>query len=143
MISPYIRPDIPRSVAAIADRCRAWDGAVDAQGYPRQKVQGVSMYAHRVAFVEYHRALNPGERVYRACGDRRCVNPLHLVTERPAPKGKRRRHATAKLNAPQVRAIRTRWARPDRPTQRQLAAEYGVTRTAISHVVHRRTWAHV
>ncbi|HEX8385160.1 MAG TPA: hypothetical protein VF576_03195 [Rubricoccaceae bacterium] len=143
MISPYIDERGPRYLLRIADACKEWPGTCDAKGYPRTKRSGRSVYAHRAAFEYFHRRLGPGERVYRACGNRRCVNVLHLVTTRPAPKGKRRRPASAKLNPRKVLAIRARWSGPGRPTQRELAEEYAVTRTAISHVVRRRTWADV
>lgn len=143
MISPYIVQKLSRETLRIVDACKEWGGTHDAKGYPRAKWGGRSEYVHRGVFEGFHRPLKPGERVYRVCGNRRCVNALHLVTTRPAPKGKRRRPASAKLNPRKVREIRTAWARPDRPTQMTLAKKYGVTRTAISHVVRRVTWSDV
>lgn len=143
MISPYIWPEHPRWAIKMADRCKEWEGTYDAQGYPRYKSGGRSLYVHRAEFEYFHRRLEPGEKVYRACGNRRCVNALHLVTEKPVTKKRRQRPASAKLNPRKVREIREALARRDRPSQRALAEKYGVTPAAISHVARRKTWAHV
>ena len=128
--------------------CRVWDGAVDGQGYPRRRWEAdrfgrryrPTPYVHRQEFQLFHgRPLEPGERVYRTCsGGQLCVNPRHMTTEPPARRRKRPR--SAKLSRPKVRAIREAWAREDRPTQRELAARYGVSRSAISLVVRGVTW---
>ncbi len=143
MISPYLIYKLPRDIARIADACKPWTGTYDAQGYPRYKTGGKSRYVHRAEYEYFHGRLKPGERVYRVCGDRRCINAMHLVTTKPAPKRKRRRPGTAKLTARRVREIRAAWAGRDRPTQQALAKKYGVSRSAISLVVRGVTWTDV
>lgn len=138
-----------RSVRRLLDACTLWRGTVDAQGYPRQKVKGVSKYAHRVLFELVYRKLRPGERVYRTCRNQRCVNALHLTTERPEPvgaaRGERRRPGTAKLTPCRVRNVRAAWAlaQGERPTQQELAKKYGVSRSCISLIVRGVTWSDV
>ena len=55
------------------------------------------------------------------------------------PRGELSVHA--KLTAQKVRQMRLRAAAG--VTQRDLAAEYGVAKGTVSHVVERRTWKHV
>jgi Mor family transcriptional regulator len=50
-------------------------------------------------------------------------------------------HSNAKLNDKKVREIRA--ARAQGKTLARLARKYGVSETAISHVVARRTWKHI
>lgn len=143
LISPYLVHGCPRELREAVDGCRRWQGTYDAKGYPRYKSRGRSRYVVRAVFQDFHRRLEPGERVYRVCRNRWCVNALHMVTERPAPKGKRRRPGTAKLNPRKVRSIREAWAATPRPTQAALAQRYGMSRSAISLVVRGVTWTDV
>lgn len=133
--------DLPRDLHQHLNECKPWRGAIDAQGYPRQKVLGQSVYIHRRVYEEFWGRLEPGERVYRTCGRRECVNGYHVTTEQP--ERKRWRPGTTKLSVQQVRAIRKAWAQPGRPTQAELAAKYGVSRSCISLVVRGMTWPHV
>ena len=123
------------------DACVLWDGPVDRAGYPRTKVRGDdgvwrSASAPRVEVEHVHRPLREGERVYRTCGDRLCINDRHLTTE---PQG--RPPSTAKLTARKAENVRRLWASDPRPTQGALARRYGVSRSAISLVVRGKTWA--
>lgn len=52
------------------------------------------------------------------------------------------RHGRAKLTEQQVREIRERYAAGG-VSQRELAAEYGVGRLAVSRVVRRTVWTHI
>lgn len=131
-----------RSMQRYLNKCKRWGGAYDDQGYPRKKVRGGWKYAHRAAFEFFWRKLQPGERVYRRCGDRACVNYFHLTTERPE-KVEPHRPGTTKLTPRKVRAIRAAWARADGPTQQELADKYGVSRSCISLVVRGVTWSDV
>ena len=138
-----LHPDLshaPKRYASHLNRCERWQGALDQRGYPRTKQEGRSAYAHRVAFERHSRPLQAGERVYRRCGDRACVNPYHLTTERPKTKRQRKRPSSAKLTPKTAAAVRRRWRSTARPTQRELAKEYGVSRSAISLVVRGITW---
>lgn len=139
-VSPHpALADVPRWLRTMYNRCQPWNGTVDANGYPRAK----SVYAHRAAYERLWGRLEPGERVYRRCGDRTCVNPFHLTTDKSESPQRQRRRVRArstKLSWAKAEAIRVAWARPDRPTQQELADEYGVSRSAISLVVRGVTW---
>ncbi len=142
MPSPKLHPALeraPRRIREEMNRCKP-ARVVDARGYPRVKVKGKSRYAHRVAFEFFWRRLEPGERVYRTCGRRDCVNYFHLTTTPSDRKRKQHRPGTTKLTAAKVRNVRRAYAEPGGPTQAELAREYGVSRSCISCVVRRVTW---
>ena len=149
-------PDLPPRLAALADRLSARDlrfynrcvllrHSIDAEGYPRRWKDGRLRYVHRLAFEEHWHPLEEGERVYRWCGDRSCVNKYHLLTEPPGRTADSRRRGSTKLTKPKVRAIRRAWALPEaeRPTQQELADQYGVSRSCVSLVVRGVTWTDV
>lgn len=141
-----IRPATRRSPPPELDpehECALWEGYVDAQGYPRRRVAGRTVYAHRHEWERWHGELKPGQRVYRVCGQRDCVAIRHMTLERPSPRRKPKRPASAKLSPKKVRAIRAAWREPDRPTQRELAKKYRVSRSAISLVLRGETWRDV
>lgn len=146
MPRPPVHPALEnasRSARRELNRCKPQRRALDALGYPRVKVNGRSKYAHRVAFEFFWRKLEPGERVYRTCGDRRCLNYFHLTTEKPQPTAKKRhRPGTAKLTPRRVRNIRKKWTLPEaeRPTQAELARRYSVSRSCVSLIVRNITW---
>lgn len=135
------------SVQDEASGCRNWIGPTDKHGYGKITVNNKPERAHRVAyatFVEPTRGLH----VLHRCDNRRCINPAHLflgtnadnTADRNA-KGRQARgegHARARLTAADVRAIRGSGRRIA-----DLAAEYGVGETAISNIIHRRSWKHV
>lgn len=149
-------PELPPRLEAIADRlsartlrlfnrCVLLRRSLDAEGYPRRWKDGRLRYAHRLAFEEHWHPLEEGERVYRWCGNRNCVNRWHLVTEPPARTAAVRRRGSTRLTKPKVRAIRAAWALPEaeRPTQQELADEHRVSRSCISLVVRGVTWTDV
>jgi hypothetical protein len=86
--------------------------------------------------------------VLHRCDNPPCINPDHLFLgthrdnmkdrdkKKRAVKGER--HASAKLTAQQVRAIRL-----DQREQEVIAAEYGISQTSVSAVKRRRLWRHV
>lgn len=114
-------------------------------------------FAHRLAFQLTHGFLLPGFQVCHHCDNPVCCNPRHLFAGMPADntrdmftKGRNRyranpqfgtSNANAKITEADVRIIRQRSA--NGAVARHLAAEYGVSPSAISMLVKRRTWKHV
>ena len=146
MPKPPLHPALQHASRATQRRMNRCKPArvVDAQGYPRTKVKGKSVYAHRVAFELFWRKLEPGERVFRTCQDRSCTAYFHLTTTPPERKN-RHRPGTTKLTPTKARNIREAYGLPEaeRPTQAELAKKYGVTRSNISLIVRRVTWPDV
>lgn len=59
--------------------CHIWGGACTPRGYPVMKFQGRTRLARRVFYEQTKGVLQPGERVVMDCGERKCVNPSHMV----------------------------------------------------------------
>ncbi len=135
-----------------ANACWLWTGAVDNYGYgvfslsrSRQLIK-----AHRYAFTNAKGP--PGNLcVLHNCptGDNpRCVNPEHLFLGTRADnnrdkllKGRQvagEKHGQSKLTDEKVRVIRERAAAGQR--QKDIAADMGVTRQAVSLVLRGKRW---
>lgn len=124
--------------------CWPWTGNLNAEGRGRFTAGGTTEYAYRVAWQDVHGEALPGVIVRHLCGNPACCRPDHLAA------GDQRsnnldtvahgRHRAAKLDRADARQIRERLASPDRPSQRALAAAYGVSPSAISEVVLGKSW---
>ncbi|MFD0208932.1 helix-turn-helix domain-containing protein [Streptomyces hirsutus] len=118
-------------------------------GRPTVRLDGVGMTASRAVWLLVHG--DPGDQyVLHTChrGQEGCINVRHLylgtqqqnvadaVNAGRHAHGERNGHA--KLTAKQVQRIRER---SGTVTQDALAAEFGISRQAIAHVLHGRTWS--
>ncbi len=94
--------------------CWPWSGGSLPKGYGITLVGGVSMLAHRVAYVLKVGAIEPGLIVRHRCDNPRCCNPDHLETGTYAD------NAADKRRSP--RDPRPSFALPDRrhPIRRPL-----------------------
>jgi predicted XRE-type DNA-binding protein len=114
----------------------------DGAGYGKARWGGRTERAHRVSFF-----LANGfwpEVVMHTCDNPSCVNPEHLRAGDHADNvrdalAKGRLHT--KLTRELVRQIRHVYAEGTKD-QAQLADIFGVTRSAISQIVNRKTWRH-
>ncbi len=136
------------------DQCWIYIGTQDQYGYGMFGVGTRTMFrAHRIAWILRNvRPIPIGMKVCHRCDNPPCVNPDHLFlgTDRDnavdcASKGRwgkaRTRgvtHGMSKLDDQKVRLIR----QDDRPRTR-IAADYGVTESAIRLIQNRERWKHV
>lgn len=123
--------------------CWEWMGSCGTPGYGNWGLGGAQA-AHRATYRLFYG--EPFGMVLHKCGNRRCCNPDHLYdgtsqqnrrdaeAHGRAPIGSR--HGQSKLTEEQVLAIRT-----DSRQRKIIAAEYGVSPTAVTHVKQRTTWA--
>lgn len=106
--------------------------------------------AHRKAWELLHGPIPDGLLVLHTCDNPPCIRPDHLFlgTHRDNQQDKWAKgrgiviNNSIKLTESNVRAIRTRYA-TGTIRQIDLGKEYGVSQTAISAIVNRRTWTHI
>jgi len=130
------------------DGCWEWQGARDRNGYGAFSYACVTRRAHVVALELDGRPAGRGQHACHTCDNPACVRPSHLYPGTPQQNvddavARRRhqhgeRHYAAKLTPDAVRIIRaSNLASP------ALAAQFGVTRTAIDMARSGRTWKSV
>lgn len=60
--------------------CWNWTASVDARGYPRIRFGSEILYAHHAAALIFRGVpLEAKVRLGLSCGNRKCVNPDHVV----------------------------------------------------------------
>lgn len=131
------------------DACWLWTAGIDKDGYGQFMFQGKKQHAHRVAFFFANDCFP--ECGLHSCDVPACVRPDHIFdgtqTDNQADKtakgrqARGERHGSAKLTEKAVLEIlelaSIGW------TRRELAAQYGVTRSGIDGILRRRTWSYL
>ena len=148
-------PTSTRFLAKVPDRpdggCWLWAAARNERSYGTFRVGPRKQYAHRVSYELFVGEVPLGLVVRPTCDCPPCVNPAHLVVgthlENMADARSRdmfvrgRDHHKAKFTVEDIRTIRE--ARDTGVTLMSLAAEFGVSHTAISRIANGTRWAHV
>lgn len=138
-----------------ADECWPWLGSKQGgegreHGTFYSAIDGRKVPAHRVAIILSGRPMPVGAWALHLCDNGTCVNPAHLywgsVADNNRDTWERTRspgegHHQAKLNEAAVLDIRRR--RADGEEGRALAAEYGISESQVSNIVHRKAWTHI
>jgi hypothetical protein len=132
--------------------CWFWTGNKNRDDYGVFGWGGVNVLAHRWFYEECVGPIPRKTVLMHTCDNPSCVNPAHLSIGTHSKNRRdtisKNRHAkgesmpTAKLTEDAVRDIRNRYAAGD-ANQPQLAKEYCVDQTLISHVVTGKSWRHV
>ena len=131
--------------------CWLWEAGVDNKGYGRITVSNKKKMelAHRVSWMLHNNQVPSGFVLHR-CDNTYCVNPDHLYVgtqkdnmldrsqrgRMPDQRGEKSHRA--KLTASQILAIRS-----DPRAQSLIAADYGVSPSAISLIKLRKKWSHI
>ena len=142
------------------DACWNWIGAKRGyQGYGAIKVDRKQLVASRVSYELYCGPIPDGMFVCHTCDNPSCINPKHLFIGTPAdnmtdrdrkgryrytprpnlPKGEM--HHKAKLTADKVRQIRQ--LHEQGVSYSRLVQQFGISKTNIADICHRRTWQHI
>ncbi len=131
--------------------CWMWTAGRFGDGYGAFTAHR-AVRAHRFSYEIHHGPIPDGMVVMHTCDVPLCVNPDHLTVGTSAensadaarksrrPRGEK--NVNAKLREVQVREIRLRYAAGG-ITQKELAAEYGVSCALISVIVTRKAWRHI
>ena len=139
--------------------CWVWRGTRLQSGYGTVSLgKGKNFNAHRVVWAIYGRTIPDGKLLCHTCDNRACVNVMHIflgdhadnsadmvakgrsVSGDKAPRGEA--SAVAKLTEDQVRQIRTMYAAGGW-THGRLGQQFGVSASAVLHIVRRLRWKHV
>lgn len=136
--------------------CREWPYRRNADGYGGVRWRGKWERAHRVVWeVASGQPVPPGLCVLHSCDNPPCVNPSHLFAGtkkenhqdmvRKGRQGDQRQserqgaaHPMARLTEDQAVAV----ALDNRP-QRQVAAQYGISRSLVGQIRRGEKWAHL
>lgn len=124
--------------------CWPWTGGLTAAGYGAFKLGRGTHAASRVALASHlGRWPERDEYACHTCDNPICCNPAHLFLgsnsdniRDAAKKGRVRR----KLNEVKAGKI---WNMRGLKTAKQVAADFGVTASAVQAIWERRTWHHI
>ena len=141
------------------DECWDWTAYKTPKGYGRfgLGIPGKKGMAHRVSayivgLIQTIEWTSNEALVLHKCDNPSCVNHKHFfigsVADNMDDRNKKGRQANgvengmAKLTEEEVLEIRQCYAQGG-IYQRELAKIYGVSKNSISHIVHRKCWAHI
>lgn len=129
------------------DECWLWTGST-TRGYGAFSIGGAQTYAHRASYILAFGPIPAGHHVCHRCDNPLCVNPSHLFAGTPRDniddklaKGRQphgSRLAQAKLREADIPVILSRLAAGE--LHERIAADYGVSRPAISLININATW---
>ena len=147
-----------KSMLDMETGCWEWSGSRTPLGYGQMRFRGTRWLSHRASWVIHFGDIPKDDNHYQTmgvlhrCDNPACVNPEHLfLGDQKAnsldsvSKGRWGRrgcvgteHGRAILDDDAVRRIRA-----GGESVTNLAKEYGVSKSAIQHILKRRSWAHV
>ena len=140
------------------DDCIEFQGYKNNKGYGQKRSDGKKRYAHRLAYCKAKKIdikEIDGLVVMHTCDNPPCVNPEHLKlgTQQDNvddmmkkgrhginPMSKGETHGCAKLTSEDVFKIREM---VKFKSQAEVARLFLISKTHVSHIVSRKTWAHL
>lgn len=134
-----------------SDDCLIWPFSRNLYGYGQINISGTPVGVHRI-MCERANGAAPSDKheAAHSCGNGHlgCVQPKHLRWATSAENSadtyahgtinRGVKNGSAVLSEDQVREIR---ANRHLLSERKLAAAYGVSRSTVSDIIHRRNWA--
>lgn len=129
--------------------CWIWTASTDADGYGWFWMHGKNLSAHRASWMIHYGEIPEGKMVCHNCDTRPCINPEHfflgtaLENSRDAVNKNRilrgEFHPRSTITRELVTAVRGRY-RFYKVPMRVVMEEFGITKTTVESIVHRRTW---
>ena len=135
-------------------RCWEWSRSHNGQGYGTLRIEGKTVYAHRLSFELAGGVIPAGLDVLHSCDNPRCINPEHLSagtrsqnmadchargrSRIPTPRMKGESNGSAKLTKSKVAVIREGLA--SGVSQWQMAKRFGVSQSLISKINKEVIW---
>lgn len=117
--------------------CWIWQRSIDLYGYGTIQRDGHHVHAHRLIYEETHGKVGSKHDVHHRCENKACVRPDHMEM---LEKATHHRLHKCKLTDEEVMEIhRLKGVIP----QTEIAARFGVSRTAISAIHTRRHYGHI
>lgn len=127
------------------DSCWNWAASLTQDGYGRFSYLGKQSLAHRFSYWLFVGDVPAGIKVCHTCDNPQCCNPGHLFLgtnadnlRDMAQKGRSthgEKNPNRKLSESQIAAILA-----DGRKHRDIADQYGVTRSQISHIKRGVSW---
>jgi hypothetical protein len=127
--------------------CWIWTLALNVYGQPFAHINKKQSIAYRTSYEAFIGPIPEGAHVLHRCDTPCCCNPHHLFlgthldnmkdrdTKGRQPRGES--HGMSKLTADVARMIYA-----DTRNGRLIAAEFGISKTAVNSIRRGRTWAH-
>lgn len=135
--------------------CWIWSAACFGNGYGAFRLGNRQRRAHIVSF-EWHIGPTNGMLVCHRCDVRACVNPGHLflgtqganirdalAKGRMASGLRSGMHTTGRTTLAEKDVVAIHQLIADGVTQQDIAAQYGVSQTLISHIALGKIWRHL
>lgn len=135
--------------------CREWKKSLMKSGYGQVRRRGKTYTTHRFSYLLTHGVIPDGLCVLHKCDNRKCCNPDHLFLgthqdnhDDMIAKGRKRwtpslgsKQVAAKLREEDVIVIRDKLASGERG--KDVAAQFGVSPSAVSLIKRGKGWRHV
>jgi hypothetical protein len=138
-------------VGKLEEDCWEWRDWLDEDGYGYFRTYGKRVRAHRnMKQLELGKILPTHQNVCHHCDNRKCVNPKHLFvgTTQDNTQDKMNKNrgfkgqqlSFTKLSASKVIQIRNLFGKL---THKKIGILFGVSRSTISHINNKRSWAYL
>lgn len=141
---------LSRFTALGDDDCWEWNAQKDKDGYGILPTNGAPIRAHRFSIKHFNGIDPTGFVVCHSCDNPSCVNPSHLFIGKPVDnvndmlhKGRDMmvgsRNNKAKLTELDVINIRSMSS----SGAKNIAIDYGVSKSTITRILSKKSWRHV